>query len=258
MNLKRRELDQITRDEAIQMAEERMASHPDDTFAFVLHGPHWHAGVIGITASRVAEHFHRPAVMLSGADGEGKGSARSAGRINIHQALSECADLLTRFGGHAFAAGLTLPTSDIPELRERLSQAVGRMVTPEALEPELEIDANLDLDDLNDRFWAVLRQFAPHGPENPRPLFWSRRLRQVGSPETMGKERKHLMLRVASETGGQPFKAIGFGMGHMHATALHAERCGLPLELVYDVDENHYRGQSSLQLRLKDLRVQER
>lgn len=256
LNQRRRELDRKTRDEALAMAERFMQ---DDPVALVLHHPDWHPGVIGITASRVAETFHRPAVLLtSNGSGQAHGSARSVKGINVHRALSRCADLLDRFGGHAFAAGVALCEGKVEALRERMQVAVGEAVeTTDDLVPELEIDAHLDLGDVTSRFWNVLQQFSPHGPDNMRPLFLGRDLRVVGQPSTVGAEGRHLKFRVAQRNGeGRTFPVIGFGLGDRHAVAMASIRRGRPLDLAFNLDENTWRGRTSLQLRMKDLRLQ--
>ena len=255
LNTQRRDLDHQTRDEAIALAQTYMTADP---YALVLLGEHWHPGVIGITASRVAERFHRPSVLLSaGRNGLAKGSARSVKGISIYDALATCSDLLVRFGGHAFAAGLALPVEKVPALRERLSAAVADAVPdPDTLVPELELDAELDVGHINERFWRVLNQFGPFGPDNPRPLFWGRNLRVVGRPKTVGADGSHLKLRVASTGGGPTFSLIGFGLGDRLDLSLKSVRRGRPLEVAFGVEENHWNGRTSLQLRAKDVRLE--
>ena len=257
LNLRRRDLDRQTRDEAFVLAERMM---DDDPLALVVYKPGWHPGVIGITASRVAEHFHRPTVLMTsnGATGTAKGSARSVKGISIYDALSHCSDLLDRFGGHAFAAGLSLPVDRVDILRERMQTAVGLAVTdPEALVPEIEIDAPLHLGDVTPRFWSVLKQFGPHGPDNLRPVFWGQGLRIVGQPSRVGAEKQHLRMRVAQEDGGPTFSVIGFGLGDRYETALASVRRGHSLEMAFQVDENTWNGRTTLQLKAQDLRLGE-
>ena len=257
LNQQRRDLDFQTRDEALRMAEAFMPAGP---LALVLHQPGWHPGVIGITASRVAEQFHRPTVLLTaGEGGLAKGSARSVKGISIFRALASCPEgLLARFGGHDFAAGLALRVEDIPALRAHLNAAVAEAIaSPDVLTPEIELDAVLDLAAIDERFWRVLDQFGPYGPDNPRPLFWGRDLRIVGSPTTVGNDGRHLRLRVAQRGGGPPFSVIGFGLGERLDVALKSVRRGRPVELAFSVEENHWNGRTSLQLRAKDVRLQD-
>ena len=257
LNIQRRELDRATRDEAFALAERQMA---DDPLALVVYKPGWHPGVIGITASRVAEHFHRPTVLMTsnGSATSAKGSARSVQGISIYDALAQCADLLDRFGGHAFAAGLALPIDRVDELRRRMQDAVGLAVTDSAeLVPEIEIDAHLHLGDVTPRFWSVLKQFGPHGPDNLRPVFWGEGLRVVGQPSRVGAEKQHLRLRVAQAEGGATFPVIGFGLGDRYDAALASVRRGRPLDLAFQVDENTWNGRTTLQLKAQDVRVAE-
>lgn len=254
LNLRRRDLDRATRDEAIAIADRLME---DDPLALVVYHPGWHPGVIGITASRIAERYHRPTVLLtSNGVGAAKGSARSVKGISIYDALGHCADLLDRFGGHAFAAGLALPIERVDELRRRLQTAVGLAVTdPDTLLPEIELDAHLDLRDVDARFWSVLKQFGPHGPDNLRPSFWGRDLRVVGQPAACGAQKQHLRLRVTQGEGGATFPVIGFNLADRYPAALASVRRGRPLEMAFSLDENNWNGRTSLQLRMDDLRL---
>lgn len=256
LNIRRRELDRETRDAAFALADELMK---DDPVAIVMYHPGWHPGVIGITASRLAETYHRPTVLLTGKDdGHAGGSARSVKGISIYDALARCSDLLDRFGGHAFAAGLGLPVDRVDELRERMQVAVAEsIVDPDLLIPEIEIDAELDLRDVTTRFWSVLKQFGPHGPDNDKPVFQARGLRVVGQPTCVGKEQQHLRMRVVQEAGGPTFPVIGFNLADREPLVLASMRRGLPLELAFQVDENVWNGRSSLQLKLQDVRLPE-
>ena len=252
LNLHRRELDQQTRDEAFALAEPFMLADPA---VLVLCHKGWHPGVIGITASRVAEQFHRPCVLLSvNEKGVASGSARSIAGLSIYDALQQCTGLLTRFGGHAFAAGVSLPAEKVDALRTALQASVGEALTPELRTPELDLDAELDLNAIDARFWRVLQQFSPFGPDNAKPTFWGRDLRVVGQPTTVGHGR-HLKLRVAQLSGGAPFPVIGFGLADRLDAALMSARRGRPLELAFNVDENRYNGRTSLQLRAVDVRM---
>lgn len=256
LNVQRRELDRATRDEAIAIADRLMEADP---LALVVYHPGWHPGVIGITASRIAERYHRPTVLLtSNGNGTAKGSARSVKGISIYDALAQCEDLLDRFGGHAFAAGLALPADRVDTLRERLQGAVGQSVADAAaLAPEVELDAVLDLRDVDARFWSVLRQFGPHGPDNDRPAFWGRGLRVVGQPATCGAARQHLRLRVAQADGGATFPVIGFNLADRYEAAIASVRRGRPLDLAFSLDENDWNGRKSLQLKMIDLRLED-
>ncbi|MEM6783387.1 MAG: single-stranded-DNA-specific exonuclease RecJ [Bacteroidota bacterium] len=258
LNRQRRELDDDTRTVALAEATRFMDGDPK---ALVLYGADWHPGVIGITASRVAEHFHRPTVLLTSygeTNGHVKGSARSVKGINVYNALQSCSDLLERFGGHAFAAGLALDKGHIPELRARLSDAIESAVEPAQLEPEIELDAQLDLNEVDGhggKFWRVLQQFGPFGPANRKPVFWGRDLRVVGQPSTCGADRQHLRMRVAQRDGGRPMSVIGFGLAERLPEVLQSARRGRALELAFCVEDNTWNGRTTLQLRAKDVRL---
>lgn len=255
-NERRRALDQEIQQEAIHKAELQITSR--QRHVLVLHDPDWHQGVIGIVASRVVERFNRPAVMLCTVNGFAKGSARSINGVNIYNAIHSCKDLLTRFGGHDHAAGLTLPEENIEAFRTRLDAAVGEMMTPEMVQPSIEVDAPLDLSEVDNRFWNVLRQFAPFGPENMRPIFLARGLEVVGRPKTVGGGGAHLKLQVRSGTSlhTPPHAVIAFGMGGKLPDVLESQREGQPLEMVFCIEENTWKGRTSLQLRAKDLRLE--
>jgi single-stranded-DNA-specific exonuclease len=256
VNKDRRELDRAIRDEAFRKADLQMAGR--HRHALVLHDADWHQGVIGIVASRLVEQFHRPSIMLCTANGAAKGSARSVNAVNIYEALTACEDLLTQFGGHDYAAGMTLPEENVPALRDRLDAVVGEMVDgkPNAFMPTIEVDAHVALSDIDERFWAVLKQFAPFGPENMKPIFVARDLQVVGRPRTVGKSDAHLKFRVGHD-GAPTRDAIGFGLGGHLATLQRSQRQGVPFKLAFSLEENTWRGRTTLQLRARDLQLQE-
>jgi single-stranded-DNA-specific exonuclease len=260
VNRERQALDQQTLAEALAEAEAHVATQAP--MALVLHQPHWHSGVIGIVASRIVERFYRPTVMLTGKDGVARGSARSIDGVSIYDALAQCdaQGLLIGFGGHAMAAGVSLPIENLPAFREALSAAVGERVEPGDLVPEIALDAPLDLGAMaggvRGRFWKVLNQFGPFGPENPKPVFWGRDLRVVGEPKTVGADGRHLRMLVAQrENGGAKYPVIGFGLGERLAAAQRSKETGAPLEVAFCVEENTWNGRTELQLKAKDVRL---
>ena len=256
-NKQRRALDREIQKQAVRQAEIQLSGKM--RHALVLHEPDWHQGVIGIVASRLVERFHRPAVMLCTANGAAKGSARSITGVNIYDALQACDDLLTQFGGHDYAAGMTLPEENIPAFRDRLDEAVGAIMTPEMMIPAIEVDALLNLDALNDRFWKVLKQFAPFGPTNMRPIFQAEGLEVAGPPRAVGNTGSHLKLAVRQHNGlgGRPHPVIAFGHGEKLSLVQAAQREGRPLEMLFSIEENTWQGQTTIQLQARDLRVQE-
>ncbi|MDQ7041586.1 MAG: single-stranded-DNA-specific exonuclease RecJ [Rhodothermus sp.] len=256
-NRERQQLDRQTLEEAIAQAE-RQISARDDRYALVLYRPDWHLGVIGIVASRIVERFYRPTILLCAVDSILKGSARSIAGVNIYDALRDCEDLLLQFGGHTYAAGLALEEARLEAFRERFNEAVSARLTPELLIPRLEIDALLDLHMLDARFWRLLQRFGPHGPENEEPLFMARDLEVVNEPQLVGSEGKHLkfFVRQRAHPDDPPCEVIGFGLQRLLPIVQHSRRTGQPLALAFTLQENSWQGQTRLQLRLRDLKLQ--
>jgi single-stranded-DNA-specific exonuclease len=250
INIKRRDKDTSTMEEAVDQVERLYDI--ESTATVVLHNPEWHLGVIGIVASRLVDQFYRPAIMLSTVDGKIKGSARSIKGFNIYNALKECEDLLEQFGGHQYAAGMTLPPENLEEFRERLNTIVQRRMNDldAEFEPELTIDAQLDLSEVDLRFWKLLSQFEPFGPQNMRPVFVSKGVEIVGIPTIVGSG--HLKMKV-KHNGSGVFDVIGFNM-HEYLPALRNCPKG-SIDLAYVLEENHWNGKRSLQIRLKDIHV---
>ena len=256
-NRERQQIDRRTLEEAIVQAERQITAR-DDRHALVLYHPDWHLGVIGIVASRIVERFYRPTILLCAVDSILKGSARSIAGINIYEALRDCEDLLLQFGGHTYAAGLALEEARLEAFRERFNEAVGARMTPELLVPRLEIDALLDLHTLDERFWRLLQRFGPHGPENEEPLFMARDLEVVGEPKLVGGEGKHLKfyVRQRAHPDDPPCEVIGFGKERLLPAVQHSRRTGQPLALAFTLQENTWQGQTRIQLRLRDLKLQ--
>lgn len=254
MNQKRRDLDQETQEEASRMGERQLNAWAENSV--VLYKADWHLGVIGIVASRLVERFYRPSVMMCSVGPLVKGSARSIRGISIYNALKSCEDLLEGFGGHDYAAGLTLRAENVEAFQRRFDEAVGHASTPELLEPTEDVDAPLNLSEIDNRFWAVLQQFAPHGPTNLAPVFQADDLEVVGQPRTVGREGLHLKFAVRQRSGeGETMDVIAYRMGKQLGTLQRSQREGTPVELLFNVDENNFRGQRSLQLKAKDVRL---
>ncbi len=244
-NRTRREIDETTLAQAIAFIEKH--GGPGDEPLFVLSRDDWHPGVIGIVASRIVERYFRPTVMIATENGIGRGSARSIPGFDIYAALKQCQDLMVSFGGHKYAAGLTVEVGQIPELRKRLKATAADTLTPEMLSPKISIDSELRFGDIDDTLLDLLRKMAPFGPQNNRPTFFTKGLQVVGSPIIVGKN--HLKFRVRQD--GKVIDAIGFDLGDKIYRIPSGES---DVELAYVVDENDYQGRKTLQLRIKDLR----
>ncbi|HLR26861.1 MAG TPA: single-stranded-DNA-specific exonuclease RecJ [Fodinibius sp.] len=247
INIARRDKDSQTMEEAKAIVDSQYDL--DKISSVVLHNPDWHLGVIGIVASRLVDTYGRPAVMLSNVDGKVKGSARSIDGFNIYEAFKQCEDLLEQFGGHKYAAGLTIAKENVDAFRRRMNEIASRSLTKEDFQPDLCIDCELDLSDVNMRFWKLLSQFEPYGPENLQPVFVSRDVRVVGVPTIVGKG--HLKMKVA-QNGSGVFDVIGFNM-HEYLPVVRNEN--KPLNIAYSLEENNWNGRRTLQIRLRDIQA---
>ncbi len=243
-NRLRRDIDEITFKEAREILESKL--NPSEDKAFVLYKRDWHPGVIGIVASRIVEKYYRPTIMITVVDGVGKGSARSITNFNIYLAIKECSHLLSGFGGHKYAAGLTIDEDKIPQFVECFKQAAARQIKPEDLTPRINIDGEIGLPEFTPRFIRLLKLLGPFGPMNLRPIFMSRNLKIVGSPNVVGNN--HLKMKLEQE--GAVLDAIGFNMADYMP---RLEKDG-KVDCVYVVEENRWNGKTYLQLRLRDLR----
>jgi single-stranded-DNA-specific exonuclease len=244
-NQLRRRYDEEALTEAAQRVETELGW--PDCASILLWSERWHAGVIGIVASRLVERFQRPALLVA-IDGErGRGSGRSLPGLDLNAVLAECADLLEAYGGHAFAAGFTVQRSRLPELRERLERLVRERLPADACVPRLTIDADLQLVDCDLRLVEWLERMSPHGLDNPEPLFQATGL-TVDSATTVG-EGRHLRLHVRDATGSA--EVIGFGLGARAEEVRRAQRC----TLAFVPTRNEWRGEVRIQLKVQGVRV---
>jgi single-stranded-DNA-specific exonuclease len=245
MNRRRQDLDQRTLAQALAMAD-RLDLNA--TRGLVLAAEGWHPGVIGIVASRVVEEFCRPAVLIALEGAQGKGSGRSIHAFDLHAALGECADLLVRYGGHHAAAGVTIETAKLEAFAEKFNAVASAKLCADDLVPELRVDIEVPLSAATDDLESLLRHLEPFGPGNPAPVFVARGVSVTGVPRTMGKDNSHLKLRLAD--GAAELDAIGWGMG-ARAAALAA---GGPVDIVFRLERDEYKGESRLQAKLADIR----
>ncbi len=248
INDKRRETDRRTMDEALAMLDSKFDM--EELSSMVLHHPDWNLGVIGIVASRLVDTYYRPAIMLSTVEGKIKGSARSVKGFNIYDALKECEDLLEQFGGHEFAAGLTMEKENLAEFRKRINQIAFQKLQENDFKPELMIDSKMDLSHVDMKFWKLLSQFEPFGPGNLRPVFVSENVDIFGDPAIVGKG--HLKMKIR-QNGSGIFDAIGFNMHEFMPAVRKSKDCRV--DVAYVIEENYWNNKRSLQLRLKDIHV---
>lgn len=213
----------------------------------VLYKDDWHKGVLGIAASRMTETFHRPAVMLTESQGKLVGSARSIRGFNIYKAIESCADLLDNYGGHDFAAGLTLQAENLEKFQRRFEKYVAANLSEEAQRPELKIDASLDFKEISPLFWKILKQFAPFGPGNTNPLFLAKKVQDSGFSKVL--KGGHLRLSLKQEEKESSLYGVGFGLGEEYAQVRHQEA----FDMAYKLEENNWDGRRSLQFNARML-----
>ena len=245
-NEDRRDCDTETTKEALAMLEQDPAYA--NRRSTVVYAPHWHKGVVGIVASRLTETYYRPTIVLTaGEDGIISGSARSVGGFDIYAAIDSCSDLLTNFGGHKFAAGLSMHINDLPEFQERFEAYVARHIQEHQLQPTLDIEAELQLGDITKQFYNVLRHLEPFGPGNPRPLFVSRKLINHRDTRVVGKEREHLRLDVTDRMNA--ITGIAFGRADM---AEYIQN-GNSVDICYELNENTFNHYTTIQMMVQDI-----
>ncbi|MCD4769902.1 MAG: single-stranded-DNA-specific exonuclease RecJ [Bacteroidales bacterium] len=248
-NKDRRLFDRSITVEALQMISKdiRMAN----SCSTVLYNPKWHKGVIGIVASRLIETHYRPTIILTESNEYASGSARSVAGYDLYRAIEACRPLLESFGGHMYAAGLTLKKENIPEFIERFEKVVSETITEDQLVPKVDIDMEIEFADINDKFVNILSQFQPFGPDNMAPLFVTRRVCDTGTGRNVGSGGEHLKLDLCCEsTGTNSIPAIAFGQGNK--MKLISE--GSSFDIAYTVEMNEFKGTRNIQLNIKDIK----
>ncbi|NSW94301.1 MAG: single-stranded-DNA-specific exonuclease RecJ [Bacteroidales bacterium] len=249
-NKERRSVDRIITNEAMRMISEAQGTVNSRTT--VLFNPSWKKGVIGIVASRLIETYYRPTVILTESNGFATGSARSVQGYDLYQAIEACSDLLESFGGHMFAAGLTLKKENIKPFMERFEKFVNETITEDQLIPRVFIDAELSFSEINGEFYEAINRFQPFGPENMSPIFVSRNVYDTGSGRMVGSSGEHLKLELCQEsTGIKSFPAIAFGQSN-HFDYI---KSGKPFDVCYSIEMNEFRGNKNLQLNIRDIKT---
>jgi len=249
LNADRKDLDkQITAEALLQI--EHNSDHDKKTT--VVFQEDWHKGVIGIVASRLIETYYRPTLVFTRSGDKLAASARSVKDFDVYNALEACAEHLEQFGGHMYAAGLTLKEEQYPHFRAKFEAVVADTIHPDLLIPEISIDAEINLTDITPKFFRILKQFEPFGPGNMTPVFLTRNLTDSGFGKAIGKGEEHLKLFVKQE-GSEGFGAVGFGLAAKKNLACNGDT----FDAVYSIDENVWNGATTLQLRLRDIRCEE-
>jgi single-stranded-DNA-specific exonuclease len=249
-NIERRNIDRTITTEAMRMISDDQRTVNARTT--VLFNPSWKKGVIGIVASRLIETYYRPTVILTESNGFATGSARSVQGYDLYQAIEACSDLLESFGGHMFAAGLTLKKENIKPFMERFEQYVNSTITEDQLVPRIFVDSELSFTEINDDFYNFLNKFQPFGPENMSPVFVSRNVLDTGNGRMVGTSGEHLRLELYQNSSlPKTFPAIAFSQAN------HFEhiRAGHPFDICYSLEMNEFRGNRNLQLNIKDIKI---
>jgi len=246
-NEARKDLDKQMTDEAFKQVEQLPGL--DDRRSVVIYNESWHKGVIGIVASRLTEQYYRPAVVLTRSDGVATGSARSVSGFDVYKAVQSCSDLLENFGGHTYAAGLSMKVENVPEFAERFEAYVQKHIMDTQTEATLAIDAYLDFKDVTFKFYQQLKRFAPFGPQNERPVFCTRRVYDYGTSKVVGRGQEHIKLELVDNKSNNVMNGIAFGQSSQ-ARYIKTKRA---FDICYAVEENtHKRGE--VQLQIEDIR----
>lgn len=246
-NEARKDLDKQMTDEAFKQVEQLPGL--DDRRSVVIYNESWHKGVIGIVASRLTEQYYRPAVVLTRSDGVATGSARSVSGFDVYKAVQSCSDLLENFGGHTYAAGLSMKVENVPEFAERFEAYVQEHIMDTQTEATLSIDAYLDFKDVTFKFYQQLKRFAPFGPQNERPVFCTRRVYDYGTSKVVGRGQEHIKLELVDNKSNNVMNGIAFGQSSQ-ARYIKTKRA---FDICYAVEENtHKRGE--VQLQIEDIR----
>ncbi|MBS7785993.1 single-stranded-DNA-specific exonuclease RecJ [Flavobacterium sp. CYK-55] len=248
-NADRKELDQQITAEALLQIEQ---NQEQDKYTSVVYNPNWHKGVIGIVASRLTETYYRPTIVFTQSGDKLAASARSVKDFDLYQALEACSAHLEQFGGHMYAAGMTLLEENYEAFKEAFESEVQKTILPEMREPEIEVDLEINLDEITPKLFRILQQFEPFGPQNRTPVFLSRSLTDSGQAKKIGRDESHLRMFV-KQNGSPAFGAVGFGLGEKLPLTENKQ----PFQAVYCIDENEFNGQVSLQLRIKDIKHEE-
>ncbi|MBN1112047.1 MAG: single-stranded-DNA-specific exonuclease RecJ [Bacteroidales bacterium] len=253
VNDKRKDVDRQITKEAIEVIlnDKKL----QEKSSIVLYNPDWHKGVVGIVASRLVESQYKPTIILTHSNGFATGSARSVSGFDLYQAIESCSDILENFGGHMYAAGLTLKEEKIPEFTERFEKYVAENISYDQKTPEIDIDTEIDLNEIDAKFWRILKRFEPFGPGNMNPVFISKNVVDYGEARKVGANGEHLKLDLIQETGPMSgIPAIGFGLGSFYDQIKDGQTT---FDACYNINENNFRGFVTIQLRIKDLKIKE-
>jgi single-stranded-DNA-specific exonuclease len=244
-NLERKELDKKITYEALQQIE---SANEKEKFSTVVYSENWHKGVIGIVASRLIESFYRPTLVFTKSGNKLAASARSVRGFDVYEALNECSEFIEQFGGHKYAAGLTLDPKNYSAFKNKFEEVVKATIDKKLLIPEITIDLELELSEITPKFFRILQQMGPFGPQNMKPVFKTTSVRDNGYGKTVGADKSHLKLNIIYGADQKTYNAIGFGLGNK-IKSIKGD-----FDIAYSLDENEWKGNTSIQLILKDLK----
>ena len=245
-NSERKDLDKLITKEALQQIEK---NNEKERFTSVVFQENWHKGVIGIVASRLIETYYRPTLVFTKSGDKYAASARSVKGFDVYNALEACTEHLEQFGGHMYAAGMTLAAEKYEIFKDAFEKEVERTIHPDMLTPEIAVDAEINFSDITPKLIRILKQFEPFGPQNMTPIFLTKNIKDTGYGKPMGQEDEHLKLFV-KQNNSEGLAAIGFNLGNKIELTTHQK----PFQAVYCIDENEWKDKVSLQLRLRDIK----
>ncbi|GAA4268879.1 single-stranded-DNA-specific exonuclease RecJ [Hyunsoonleella aestuarii] len=247
-NTDRRDADKQITEEALKQIE---AQEEQERFTTVVYHENWHKGVIGIVASRLIETYYRPTLVFTKSGDMLSASARSVSGFDVYNALEACSEFIEQFGGHKYAAGLTLKEENYQSFKDKFEAVVKDTIDTNLLTPEVKVDSKIDLSNIDNRLWRILRQFAPFGPGNMTPVFMTENLFDTGYGKCVGEDNKHLRITVTQKVTNAKFVCIGFGLGDKLDLISNKKT----FTAVYSIDENEWQGNISLQLKLRDIKI---
>ena len=240
-NTTRKDLDKSITIEALEMIDVKKKST-------VVHSEHWHKGVVGIVASRLIETHYKPTIVLAEKDGILTGSARSVHDFDLYSAIAKCEHLCEKFGGHKYAAGLSIKKENLPQFIDAFEKSVSESITEDQLSPKINIDKVIDIDAVDDKLYRIIKQFSPFGPKNLSPIFVSKGVIDNGYGKQVGEDKTHLRINAKKNKGA--IAGIGFGMGEYFEIIKDNQT----FDVCYSIDENEWNGKKSLQLRIRDIK----
>lgn len=243
----RRAVDKQITKEALEQIK---VNQETDRYSTIVYHESWNKGVLGIVASRLTETYYRPTLVFTKSGDLMVASARSVMGFDVHSALQQCAEHIEQFGGHKFAAGLALLEKNFLSFKNAFEEIVSKTIDKSQLTPEIEIDATLDFNDITPKFYRIIKQFAPFGPDNPLPIFMTSNIQDTGASRKVGEDGKHLRLMMRQKNSST-YGGIGFDLGDKYSSIKNGD----PFQAVYCIDENEWRGDVMLQLRVKDIRI---